>query len=98
MNNKALVLDIAMNLNRVGNWAADDLTGKKKRIEFFLDQTTQYIKSLDKSSMSDDFKKTFNKFLGEYKNIVNDNSKNSSSWAEKLMTWGNILTHRSKLI
>lgn len=101
MDNKALVLDIAMNLNRIGNWAADDLTGKKKRIDFFLDQTTQYVKSLDRSSMSDNFRKTFNKFLEEYKSLTQEikvNSRDNEIWGEKMMTWGNILTHRSKLI
>lgn len=99
MNNKALVLDIAMNLNRIGNWAADDLTGKKKRINFFLNQTTQYMESLDSSLFSKRFRTTFNRFTKEYNSILeNENPKNPLAWAEKLMTWGNILTHRSKLI
>ncbi len=98
MDNKALVLDIAMNLNRVGNWAADDIVGKRKRINFFLTQTTEYIKSLDSSSFPTDFKRTFDKFIKEYDSIVKENSKDPLIWAEKLMTWGNILTHRSKLL
>lgn len=100
MNNKALVLDIAMNLNRVGNWAVDNFAVKEKRIYFFLDQTTAYINSLNISSFSNKFKKTFDKFLSEYKllNQVKLNSKDNEVWGEKMMTWGNILTHRSKLI
>lgn len=97
MRNK--VLDIAMNLNRIGNWAADDLTEKKKRIDFFLDQTTRHIESLDTLLFSKRFKTTFNQFVKEYNTVIeNRNSKDSLAWAEKLMTWGNILTHRSKLI
>jgi len=98
---KALVLDIAMNLNRIGNWAADSFKNKQKRIRFFLDQTNGYIDSLNKTSFSDKFKKTFDNFLNDYKLLRQEgnlNSKNNEIWGEKMMTWGNILTHRSKLI
>ena len=101
MDNRALILDIAMNLNRIGNWAVDSFSVKEKRIYFFLDQTTEYINSLNSSSFSDKFKKTFDKFLSEYKSLTQEaklNSKDNEIWGEKMMTWGNILTHRSKLI
>ena len=98
---KDKILDIAMNLNRVGNWAADDYKGKKKRIVVFLDQTSEYIDSLDKSSFSIKFKKTFKSFVRDYKNLEQQGKsgpKNPLDWAEQMMTWGNILTHRAKLI
>lgn len=101
MNNKTLVLDIAMNLNRIGNWAVDNFAIKEKRIHFFLDQTSGYINSLNNSSFSSKFKKTFDKFLDDYRLLrqeMSSNSKNNEIWGEKMMTWGNILTHRSKLI
>lgn len=101
MDNKALVLDIAMNLNRIGNWAVDNFAVKEKRIYFFLDQTTQYINTLKLSAFSDKFQKTFDKFLDEYKLLTQEiklSSKDNQIWGEKMMTWGNILTHRSKLI
>lgn len=101
MNNKALILDIAMNLNRIGNWAIDNFKNKEKRIYFFLDQTSGYINNLNYSSFSDKFKKTFDKFLDDYKLLKQEvglSSKNNEVWGEKMMTWGNILTHRSKLI
>ncbi len=101
MDNKALILDIAMNLNRIGNWAVDNFAIKEKRIYFFLDQTSGYIDSLNNSSFSDKFKKTFDIFLNDYKLLKQEvglKSKNNEVWGEKMMTWGNILTHRSKLI
>lgn len=101
MNNKSLVLDIAMNLNRIGNWAVDNFTVKEKRIYFFLDQTTGYINRINNSFLSDKFKKTFDRFLDEYKLLKQEvrlNSKDNEIWGEKMMTWGNILTHRSKLL
>lgn len=101
MDSRNKVLDIAMNLNRIGNWAVDNFAGKEKRIYFFLDQTTQYINSLNFSAFSDKFKKTFDKFLDEYRLLTQEiklSSKDNEIWGEKMMTWGNILTHRSKLI
>lgn len=101
MGNKAIILDIAMNLNRIGNWAADGFETKKKRIILFLDQTTKYLDSIQKPELSNSFKKTFDHFLKEYKYLEKegkDKPKNELEWAEKMITWGNILTHRSKLL
>ena len=101
MSNKAKILDIAMNLNRVGNLAADDYDRKKKRIAVFLDETTEYINSIDKSSLSKSFKDTFDKFLKEYKLLEKEKIrtvKKQLDWAEEMMTWGNILTHRTKFL
>jgi len=101
MDNKTKILDIAMNLTRIGNWAADDYQAKRKRIELFLDQTTECINSIDRSSFLDPFKKTFENFLREYsklKKMGKEGPKDHLDWAESMMTWGNILTHRSRLI
>jgi len=101
MDYKNRILDIAMNLNRVGNWAADDFVGKRKRINFFLDQTNKYVASVDISQLPHKFKKTFSNFLKYYSLLIEDvksNPKDSLIWAEKMMTWGNILTHRCKLL
>ena len=101
MDSKSKILDIAMNLNRIGNWAVDSFPTKEKRIYFFLDQTTTYIDSLNVSSFSEKFQKTFERFLKEYKLLnqeVKLSSKDNEIWGEKMMTWGNIITHRSKLI
>lgn len=101
MNNRDKILDIAMNLNRIGNWAADGYDAKKKRIITFLNQTKEYMNSLKDYEISDAFKKTFNKFSKEYKKLDKEGRnrpKDELLWAEKMMTWGNILTHRAKLL
>ena len=101
MDNKSIVLDIAMNLNRVGNWAADGYEERKKKIGIFLDNTNGYLKNLDESKFSDSFKDIFNKFKVVYKKLEKqgrEGPKDTLYWAEMMMTWGNILTHRSKLI
>jgi hypothetical protein len=101
MNNKAKILDIAMNLNRVGNLAADDFDKKKKRISLFLEETKGYIESIDKTSLSKPFQETFDNFLKDYSLLEKENIKTDEQrlyWAEQMMTWGNILTHRVKII
>lgn len=101
MDTKAKILDIAMNLNRIGNWAADGYIVKKKRIEIFLRQTTEYIASIDLISLNQPFKRTFLRFRTEYQKLENLTKKNIPDkllWAEEMMTWGNILTHRVKLL
>jgi len=101
MNTKAQILDIAMNLNRVGNWAADDYSGKKERIKTFLAGTSNYIKQLDRSSFPSSFSGTFRNFANQYPVLQKegiDGPKDPVLWAEEMMTWGNILTHRSSLI
>lgn len=101
MDTKAKILDIAMNLNRIGNWAADDFDGKRKRIKLFLNQTDQYIASLPKRTSSQPFNKTLNRFLEEYRMLKHEGEQKPADilvWAEKLMTWGNILTHRIQLL
>ncbi|HNP89230.1 MAG: hypothetical protein BWY24_00770 [Microgenomates group bacterium ADurb.Bin219] len=101
MNNRAKILDIAMNLNRLGNWAADDYNAKKGRISTFLTNTSSYLQNLDTTSLPKIFMGTFNTFLKEYRLLEKEAAKelkNPIFWAEDMITWGNILTHRSKLI
>ncbi len=98
---RVIILDIAMNLNSIGNWAADDYPAKKKRIITFLGQTSHYITDLSGSTFSPSFEKTFQKFLSEYPQLEREGKtgpKNHLVWAERMMTWGNILTHRTKLL
>lgn len=101
MDNRIKILDIAMNLNRIGNWAADDYTAKKDRIRMFLDSTTQQINDINEKSLPRPFKNTFDSFLMSYPKLFREGMTkphNSLEWAEQMMTWGNILTHRSALL
>jgi len=101
MDTNAKILDIAMNLNRIGNWAADDYDAKRGRIKTFLGNTTTYIQSLDISAFPTSFAETFRDFTKDYSSLEKEglnHPKDPIYWAEKMMTWGNILTHRSKLV
>ncbi len=96
---KSTILDIAMNLNRIGNYAADNFEAKRERVKMFISQTSKYVDDLKNEKFNDPFKKTYQNFLGEYRSLEKlDENKDKIRWAEKMMTWGNILTHRAKLI
>jgi hypothetical protein len=100
MTSKAKILDIAMNLNRIGNWAADDYPGKKERIKTFLLSTSSYLESLKGNPLPSSLEKTIKTFSNEYYPLLDEGltgPKDAIFWAEKMMTWGNILTHRSQL-
>lgn len=101
MDAKAKILDIAMNLNRIGNWAADDYIGKKERIKTFLGSTNSYLENLNVTSFPASFTETFNDFSKKYSALYKEGLSGPNdpiAWAEDMMTWGNILTHRSKLL
>lgn len=89
---KQTVMDIAMNLNRIGNWIADDFDSNLKKINIFIANTDGYIANV--TSVPVEFDKTWSFFLQKYPEFKN-NLKNN---AENFMTYGNILTHRARLI
>lgn len=100
-NTKQQILDIAMNLIRIGNWAADGWDTKQKRILLFLEQTQQYVTAVEKMPYSSKFELTMNRFIPEFHTLYQQGlikPENSDVWAEKMMTWGNILTHRASLL
>ncbi|MBI3283072.1 hypothetical protein HYZ70_03290 [Candidatus Curtissbacteria bacterium] len=98
---KAKILDIAMNLNRMGNWAADGYSQRRERIKTFLDNTSNYIRELDSTSLPSSLVDTYNDFIKRYRTLEKEGLSgpgNPLIWAESMMTWGNILTHRANLI
>ena len=89
---KQTIMDIAMNLTRIGNWVEDDFEGNKKKINTFIENTNGYISTI--KNLNDKFNNTWLNFMKVYPTMIKTPQDN----AENLMTWGNILTHRSKLI
>lgn len=89
---KQTVMDIAMNLNRIGNWIADDFEKNLNKINTFITNTDGYISKV--GDFNDRFANTWNDFMKIYPKMIKVPQDN----AENLMTWGNILTHRVKFI
>lgn len=93
MNAQEITLNIAVNLGRLGRWAAE---GKRSRIQQFLNETETYITQLEDAPKNEQFLKTFKSFKKEFSALKKDSSVDIV-WAEMALTWANILTHRAKL-
>lgn len=92
------ILDIAVNLARVANWTADSYEKKQHLIKFFLNQTDDYLSELHESKVSKNFKPVLKMFKMEFAKLKKDDvQKDKDWWAERALTWANILTHRAKL-
>jgi hypothetical protein len=93
MENKDIVLNIAVNLGRLSRWAIE---GNVSRIPRFIADTDYYIDLLKNNPVRSSFEPTQNKFINEY-NSLKKASHYDEIWAEKSLTWSNILTHRATL-
>lgn len=93
MNAQDLVLNIAVNLGRIGRWAYE---GRRERLDQFMKETEGFIAELAKAPKSDRFTATFDAFVDVFNDLKKD-VRTDSRWAEAMFTWANILTHRARL-
>lgn len=93
MDAKELTLNIAVNLGRLCRWAME---GRRERVEQFLAQTGEYIKALESAQKSQRFLPTFELFRNDFIRLSQDVHMDAN-WAESMLTWSNILTHRASL-
>ena len=93
------ILNISVNMARISQWVFDNYLTKRELIQRFLNQTDGYLSDLYKQNISDEFLPTLERFKKEFKDLkgLNVNEKNKLYWAEKALTWANILQHRAKL-
>lgn len=94
------IMDIAMNLARIGNWAADDFDKKEKRIAMFLDQTDIYLQDIDMSLYPKTTQQTLTRFIQVF-HVLRTKLPHATNerllWAEDMLTWSNILTHKARV-
>lgn len=93
MRAEQIILSIAVNLSRLSRWSS---AGNSARIRQFLRDTDTYVKLLDQTKVSKRLQPTLSSFKKEYRDLVNGNFT-SYDWAERTLTWANILQHRAKL-
>lgn len=89
-----------MNLARIGNWAADDFDGKRQRITMFLEQTNAYLHDLDITVYPTEIQHTLARFTQVFHTLRVQTPRvveERLRWAEEMLTWSNILTHKAKL-
>lgn len=93
------VLNISVNMARIAYWTADSLDTKKQLIAKFMDQTTGFVVDLNHQNISKNFIPTLLRFKKEFAKLKSEKitEKNRLAWAEKALTWANILQHRAKL-
>lgn len=93
MKPEFLILNIAANLERLSRFA---ISGDTKRVEQFFKQTDDYLKKLKKLPIKHNFLSTLKRFENELE-LLRIGDKKTYEWADRALTWANILTHRAKL-
>lgn len=95
LSNKDKILDISVNLARVSEWVFFE--NKQKRVDQFLEEIKEYLQTMSAQSVSAQFKPTFLKFRKELEKLLETRyQKDTGEWAERALTWANILQHRAK--
>ena len=93
MDAREIILNIAVNLGRLCRFAME---GRRERIEQFLAQTEEYLKALESTPKSGRFLPTYEWFKNDFYRLSRDVHMDAD-WAESMLTWANILTHRASL-
>jgi len=93
MNAKEITLNIAVNLGRLCRWAME---GRKARLDQFLAETGEYVKALEAAPKSERFLPTYEWFKKDFESL-SQNVQMDEDWAESMLTWANILSHRAQL-
>jgi len=93
MDTREIILNIAVNLGRLCTWAME---GREERVEQFLTQTEEYLKALEFAPKSNRFLPTYEWFKSDFERLSHDIHMDAD-WAESMLTWANILTHRASL-
>jgi hypothetical protein len=93
MDAQELTLNIAVNLGRLSRWAME---GRRSRVDQFLTETEEFVRALEVAPKSSRFISTFQRFKIDFDSLRSEVVL-SSDWAESMLTWANILTHRASL-
>jgi len=93
MDTREIILNIAVNLGRLCRFAME---GRKERVEQFLAQTEEYLRALESAPKSNRFLPTYEWFKNDFKRLSRDIHMDAD-WAESVLTWANILSHRASL-
>lgn len=93
------ILNISVNLSRLSQWIYEGYDKRTELIDKFMEQTENYLADLDKQKISKDFRPTLERVKTEFFYLKETiHSQDCRLWAEKALTWANILTHRAKLV
>ena len=93
MNATEITLNIAVNCGRLCRWAME---GRRARVDQFLAETEEFVKALETAPKSARFLPTYEWFKKDFE-LLRQNVQMNADWAESMLTWANILTHRASL-
>ena len=93
MDAEEITLNIAVNLGRLCRWAME---GRRARLDQFMRETKEYVKALESAPKSERFMPTYEWFKKDFDSLSR-NINMDEDWAEFILTWANILSHRAKL-
>ena len=93
MEAKELTLNIAVNLGRLCRWCME---GRRLRVDQFLAETEEYVRALEAAPKSGQFLPTYEWFKKDFE-FLRHNVQMDADWAEAVLTWANILSHRASL-
>lgn len=92
------ILNISVNLARISDWVLSENGSKNRRVDQFLKETELFVASIHTSDVSGKFIPTLLLFRKEFKKLLQErNAIDTYDWAERALTWANILQHRAKL-
>lgn len=93
------ILNISVNLARLSQWVFEGYSKRPELIEKFLKQTKNYLDDLELQTISEQFKPTLDRCKREFIEFKQQamNEEKKLYWAEKTLTWANILQHRARL-
>ncbi len=98
LTNEHKFLDISVNLARISDWIFSDNSRRQQRVDQFLEEIQEYIETIHKDALSSRFRSTYQQFEIEFTKLLKERStSNKADWAERALTWANILQHRAKL-
>ena len=91
-----IILDISVNLARVSDWILSE--NKQRRIDQFLEETREFLLLLPAEKVSERFAPTLLRFRRDFELLqLERTTADKKDWAERALTWANILQHRAKL-
>lgn len=95
---KMQILNISVNMARLGELVLRFGDSKHELRQKFLDQTESYLSDLNSENVSVPFSLTLNRFKKEFKKLRDQkvDTENKLLWAERAITWADILQLRSK--
>lgn len=98
ISNRTRILDISLNLARIGSWVADSYEQKQRLIQHFMRQTDGYFDELQKINLPENIQVVLQKCLQAFRKLQQTKitSTSKDAWAETALTWANILQHRAK--